>query len=990
MTTNRRSPSPISILFLLIGLLCFPTTGPCAESPAQTLEKLVTKGSIQDIQAYLGTRVAGINDRPLRERNSISEDWSLLDYAAAYNKVEIAAFLIAQGADIHAIQQHGLNQGISALHIAAATNSAGVVELLLTHGLEANTRNTRNPAPWTGATPLFFGAANGSRQAVELLLQHGADPSLGVWSGRTPVSEAIAHGYIDIVKLLVAHGAQLTTSEGPGTARNALLNSALEGTLDGVKFSLTLGVNTQDMGDALKNAVFRADRQSERKQIIDMLLAQGAITTIPGLLQGASTPDLFEYLVQHGIDSKVQVQDGNLVMNIVYNYPSAGALKSLRLLYERGVDLAASPDKSNRALWWAVEDNESELTEFLLTHGFTVDSSAPNLPSPIFQTSDPDIAGLLLRHGANLDGVDERGISPLSAAIADGRWRVAESLLSRGASLSSRGPLLNTAAAAGQFEFMKALLARGADINERDGSGNSALHVAIEHDQDTVVEFLIKQGADINAPGYHGSTPLHIAAERNNPVLVTWLLEKHANTTARDAEGVTPVLRASSSDVRALFYRYGAAADPDPVTAKDLAACHQVPTNAQFWSSNDDGTDVQAAADHPRDPGDGWDYLQFRSEREVAFNGGSYILGFDLGPVYLARIGTDGVERVLCEYAPQTDRKPLHYRILNEYERLQMHARTSGNSISVESLKRADLSGPRALLEASRRKMKPIPLGENSQGNVLGDAIEAHRDDVLRFYLEHGVSANLATVDKDLSPDDRPRHDSPLLIAVRSGTQQTVQLLLDHGANPDASGQNQESSVTAAARLGKISVLEALLDSGASPNSSDDGSLFREVSNPEKGHDPDTELGAMRVLLYRGADPAQWSDPGPRFPANRIDANVDALMKEAKTILNSHGCPPAPTSHELEVCLPNMLRQVNADLSERYRTMLKSSGPPAPQLQLEQSAWIRERDQRCGLRELPGVSQNGWMAYVLGSPPKAACTIEAMRERVSRLGIREQ
>lgn len=166
--------------------------------------------------------------------------------------------------------------------------------------------------------------------------------------------------------------------------------------------------------------------------------------------------------------------------------------------------------------------------------------------------------------------------------------------------------------------------------------------------------------------------------------------------------------------------------------------------------------------------------------------------------------------------------------------------------------------------------------------------------------------------------------------------------------------------------------------------------LRRYHRDPDKGHDPDAELGAMRLLLYRGADPAQWSEPGPRFPAHRMDANVDALVEEARTILNSKGCPPAPTAYEWAVCLPNMLRQADAGLTERYRTVLKSAGQSAPRLQLEQSAWIRERDQRCGLRELPGVSQSGRMAYVLASPSKAVCTIEAMRERASRLGASEQ
>jgi len=181
-----------------------------------------------------------------------------------------------------------------------------------------------------------------------------------------------------------------------------------------------------------------------------------------------------------------------------------------------------------------------------------------------------------------------------------------------------------------------------------------------------------------------------------------------------------------------------------------------------------------------------------------------------------------------------------------------------------------------------------------------------------------------------------------------------------------------------------VSVLKTLLDHGADPNIalSDYGSLFSDVSHPVKGHDADTEFEAMHLLLQRGTNPFPW-DEDTTLPPGRVDPNIDALVKEAKAIETSKGCPPDPTAQEQAVCLPNMLHRADADLTERYTAALKSAGASTPRLRREQNAWIRERNQHCGLHKLSGVSKGGWMAYVLADPSRAVCTIDLTLERAT-------
>ena len=251
--------TPARHILLAALLLCLPIGRLHAEPAAQTIERLVTKGTIHDVQAYLATPGIGVNDRPIPVNPAVAdkqllEDWSLLDFAAFYNKVEIATFLIEHGAKVNAVQRQGLHTGLAPLHLAAAHNSTAVMELLMSHGADTNTRDSIKVVPWYGATPLLFAAANDSLQAAELLLQHGADASAAMWSGRTPLSEALAGGYMDIAKVLISHGARVT-STGPGAARNALLDTARAGSLEGINFAITSGVSAQDINDALKSVM---------------------------------------------------------------------------------------------------------------------------------------------------------------------------------------------------------------------------------------------------------------------------------------------------------------------------------------------------------------------------------------------------------------------------------------------------------------------------------------------------------------------------------------------------------------------------------------------------------------------------------------------------------------------------------------------------------------------------------------------------------------
>lgn len=81
------------------------------------------------------------------------------------------------------------------LHIAVSTGRHGVIELLLTHGADANAESAR------GKTALHIAASRGDHNAMAMLLTHGAD-AFAVYKGRTPLDRAEAGNHDAAVRLL--------------------------------------------------------------------------------------------------------------------------------------------------------------------------------------------------------------------------------------------------------------------------------------------------------------------------------------------------------------------------------------------------------------------------------------------------------------------------------------------------------------------------------------------------------------------------------------------------------------------------------------------------------------------------------------------------------------------------------------------------------------------------------------------------------------------
>ena len=176
------------------------------------------------------------------------------------------------------------------------------------------------------------------------------------------------------------------------------------------------------------------------------------------------------------------------------------------------------------------------------------------------------------RNPSLVNAKDSQGMSPVTVATYYGRSKIAEVLVSQGATLT-----LHEASMAGKLEIVKSLIARNpADVNSYSLDGFTPLHLAaffgrveivryllvvgadanavaknmmkvmplhsaVAHNQLEISELLIAQGADVNARQEGGFVPLHEAAQSGNLEIARLLLKHGAEVNAKSDNGKTPL-----------------------------------------------------------------------------------------------------------------------------------------------------------------------------------------------------------------------------------------------------------------------------------------------------------------------------------------------------------------------------------------------------------------------------------------------------------------
>lgn len=319
------------------------------------------------LDQLLALKGADINE------TALSDDFTLLGYAAYHRHVVAARMLIQRSANVNG----RIRQGMTPLQAACSQGYMDMAQLLLDNGADVSTTD------FDGSTPLHVASQAGYSRIVKLLLDNGADPTATDMEGFNPVHDAARENHHVILKLLLDNGGPLEAEcNDEGTALNM---AAAFGGLEAVKVLLARGADvnssTPDGLTPLKSAAGYGHRD-----VVELLLRHGA-NLRPEVHDGWPTltvaageghVDVCEFLLDNGADVEEADMDGWTPLGLAAD---ANNVELARLLLARGANIAAAQLDGWTALHLAADAGHLRVSKVLIEHG-----ADPMRPDSIGQT----------------------------------------------------------------------------------------------------------------------------------------------------------------------------------------------------------------------------------------------------------------------------------------------------------------------------------------------------------------------------------------------------------------------------------------------------------------------------------------------------------------------------------------------------------------------------------------------------------------------------
>jgi ankyrin repeat protein len=409
------------------------------------------------------------------------EGMTALHWAAHWNDLETVKLLLSAGAKASVANRYG----VTPLHEAATTGNAAIVNALLRAGADANA------VYGEGETPLMIAARTGSLDAVKLLVESGAQVNAAEsFRGQTAVMYAAVENHAAIVRALVAAGANANARTKEYTFQK------LTGGAGGIIHDRAQGGIT---------ALMLAARQGSREAGTE-LIAGGADlnATEPQYGFTALQTAIFnghyafsKLLVDKGAD----VNDGSLYIAIEMrnlakytNRPnppdSEDGISHLdieKLLLDKG----AQP---NLAYTKLVPPRQAQ-GNINVAPGST----------PLYRAVRAvDLASvrLLVEAGANPGQAIKDGSTPLMAAAGLGAPRGGDEEVTEAGDRND------------PVDVMKILVDKGADVNAVNDLGMTAAHYAVQRGSERLIEYLAGKGARFDIRNKQGRTAADLARGR--------------------------------------------------------------------------------------------------------------------------------------------------------------------------------------------------------------------------------------------------------------------------------------------------------------------------------------------------------------------------------------------------------------------------------------------------------------------------------------------
>lgn len=409
--------------------------------------------------------------------------------------------------------------------------------------------------------PFWIAAAHGSTDVLDVMLQHWiANPSTILAPnarGFRLLHVACAHAQLPTARFLMDEGRPWASRFGDlAMERDAHGHTAILSAASWYQHGQKLENDDSEeiirlllsKGACATDAVFppgNTEPLQPLTMVVSLPTVDQPLDTVLSLAVSGASADIIGRLVDGGADihaKTIYVDTGGLFGG---TYDVAWDVTPLHIasMFANGKGIQALRDRRGNGVEWedmvSCKDNHGRLPLHWAAGGLWVEPRAA--PDNVLCTMEFLLAD---KAAETVNVPDAQGDTPLhytvrsSIGAPDTTCRVVKFLCERGARANTRGTngqtplhcLVSTHAARPSSSMMalcKLLLAHGADISDKDGDGNTVLHLAARSAQqlETVSFFLGEAGTRnekstrdflLNAVNAQGNTPLHLAAEQRH------------------------------------------------------------------------------------------------------------------------------------------------------------------------------------------------------------------------------------------------------------------------------------------------------------------------------------------------------------------------------------------------------------------------------------------------------------------------------------------
>lgn len=488
----------------------------------------------------------------------------------------------------------------------------------------------------------------------------------------------------------------------------------------------------------------------------------------------------------------------------------------VQTLAKARADTAATDNKGCTALHLAVEKNQIEVLDDLLSPDIGIDVTAKDNKGDTAlhyaaQLEAEGIVEKLLENKASSSVKNNDGYTALDSAAPAGYEGIARRLLDAGLDVNSAANDGTTAlywvAPTRHTAMVKLLLDRGADVDVKNIGGTTSLHCAAQDGIEEIMQLLVTKCQDINVRDLNGWTPLHGASLMGRHGMVQLLLSCGADVNAKDEDGWTPLhaaaLRGHETTIAVLL--------------ENTSGGEEI---LRFVAEQRHGEGTRVA-------------MEVRAERKE-----HYITA----ATGIRELITSGrVEAVRMWLAAGSD--------VNEIGDIQRST----------PLSQAANWGQNEIVRLLLEKGADVEAVDRRQARALHYAARAGNEDILKMLLEKYA-------------DIKAKDGQGQTVLFWTRKPDVVRLLINYGADVNEETYQKWTRLILAAYNGEEEIARCLLNAGARTETKDAFGLTPLLRAVEGGHP-----SVVRLLLEKGADTNARDESGRTALALAIELENDEI-----------------------------------------------------------------------------------------------------------------